>query len=139
MSELAYDLTSRFRRLVELRDKRDQDQAAAKRSEKEYREYEAELIEELEESPVKGTIKIDLGDEFGVVSFQSKETYYGRVIDKHKAQEYFEQRALVDEFTEPKFVMARVNELVRQSIENGDTIPDGIDYYPKRYISITRK
>lgn len=139
MSDLAHELTSRFRRLVELRDTRDQDKKAAERSEKEYREAEAELFEELEDSPIKGTIKIDLGDDIGVVTFQPKETYYGRIIDQHSALDYFEERALSDEFTAPKIVMARVNELVRQCIENGDKIPDGIDYYPKRYISISRK
>lgn len=139
MSDLAYDLTSRFRRLVELREERDRDKKAAERSEKEYREYEADLFEELEDSPIKGTMKIDLGDDMGVISFQPKETYYGRVIDQNAALDYFEQRALTDEFTSPKIVMARINELVRGCIENGDPIPEGIDYYPKRYISITRK
>jgi hypothetical protein len=139
VSTLAADLVSRFRRLVELREKRDQDKKAAERSEKAYREAEAEIWEELEESPVKGTVRIDLGDDLGVVTFQPKETYYGRVINQNDALDYFEERALMDEFTTPKIVMARVNEQVRQCIEQGDPIPPGLDYYAKRYISISKK
>lgn len=132
-------LTSKFRRLVELRTQRDEDKAVATRSEKEYRSYEAELWEELADSPIQGTIKLDIGGEFGVVTFQPKETYYGRIIDKDAALEYFENRAMVDEFTKPKIEAARVNELVKHHLEDHKPMPPGIDFYAKRFISISHK
>ena len=74
----------------------------------------------------------------GVVSFYPKETYYGRVIDKDKALDYFEQRAMMDEVTEPKIVMARVNEIVRDALEQNESLPEGLDFYPRRFITITK-
>lgn len=131
-------LASKFRRLVELRDKRDIAKGALERYEKEYRSYEADLWDELEASPLQGTIKIDLGDE-GVVTFQRRETIYGRVLDADKALEYFERRALTDEFTQPKLVSRRVNELVREKVESGEPVPPGLDFYAQRFISISKK
>lgn len=133
------DLASKLRRLVEVRERRDETKAAADIAEKEYRELEGELWDELDESPIKGAIKIDLGEPYGVITFQPRETYYGRVLDADAALEHFERTAQVEEFTQPKIVMSRVNELVRESLEQGKAIPDGLDFYAKRYVSISRQ
>lgn len=131
--------TAKMRRLMEAREKRDTTKVAAESAEKEYRELESELWDEIAESPIEGSIKVDLGEPYGKVTFGVRETYYGRVLDKDLALEYFEQSARVDEFTEPKIVPARVNELVRERIENNDgKMPPGIDWYPRRYIAISR-
>jgi hypothetical protein len=136
--DAAQQLASKFRRLVELRDKRDITKASLEVVEKEYRDYEADLWDQLEASPIQGTIKIDLGDE-GVVTFQRRETVYGRILDTERALEYFEQRALTDEYTEPKLVKRRVNELVRDCVEAGKPVPAGLDFYAQRFISISKK
>lgn len=133
------DLETKFRRLVELREQRDIAKSTAEATEREYREYESELWDELEDSPMKGTIKIDLGEPYGVVSFQYKETYYGRVLDKDAALDYLDNNALTDEFTSPKLEMRRVNELVRECIEEQRPLPKGFDFYPKRFISISKR
>lgn len=138
MSEAADALASKFRRLMEAREERDITEKAAKNAEKFYREVEAELYDELEDSPIKGSIKIDLGEPYGTVTFQPKETYYGRVLDTDQALDYLDARALADEFTKPKIVMARIHELVREKLEQRQPLPDGLDFYAKRYISISR-
>lgn len=136
---LGVEVATKLRRLMELRERRDLDKATAERSEKEYRASEAEVWEALEDSPLKPPYKVDLGDEFGVVRFHPRETIYGRVIDKDAAIEHFEERAMVDELTEPKIVMARVNELVREAYEQGDDMPPGVDFVPRRFVTITRE
>lgn len=139
MTALGEELAKKFRRLMELRERRDADKLAAERSEREYREAEAETWEAYDESPLEGAVKIDLGGDYGVVTFQPKETYYGRIIDRDKALEHFENRAMIDEVTEPKPVMARIHEIVRDAIDQGQQPPPGLDFYAKRYIAITRK
>lgn len=128
---------AKVRRLMEARVKRDEDKAAAERSEREYREIEAETWESLEDTPLKPPYKVDLGPPYGVVSFHPRETIYGRVIDNEAALDYLESAALVDDFTKPKLVMARVNELVRERYEEGESMPPGLDFYPKRFVAIT--
>lgn len=138
MSELAR-LESKFRRLAELRDQRDIDAAAAKRSEGAYRSYEAELFEEIEDSALKGTVEFNFGGDLGTVRFQTRSTIYGKVEDKNAAYEAFENEALIDEMTAPKFEARRLNEYVRDRLESGLPLPEGVGYYVKRYFTISRK
>lgn len=138
MSDLAA-LESKFRRLAELREQRDIDKETAKRSEEDYREYEAELLETLEESALRGSVEFDFGGDLGKMRFQPRETLYGRIIDHEAALIAFEREAIVDEMTRPKVEARRLNEYVRGRIEAGQELPDGIDYYPRRFITISRK
>lgn len=132
-------IASEFRRLVELREKRDEDKAAADASEEEYREYEADLFERMLNSPVKGTRRIDLGEPFGVVVFTPRETKYGRILDLDKALDYFDSRAMSDEMTKPGISKRKLNELVRELLEQGKPLPDGVDWYANRGITISKK
>ena len=129
---------AKLRRFMELRDKRDQDKKAAAASEKEYRDAETDVYEALEENPIAGTIKVDLGAPWGIVSFLPRTTYFGRVVDQDQALTYYEQRAM-EEVTAPKFVMKRINDEVRDRLEQGKSMPPGIDYYAKRGVTITRQ
>lgn len=132
-------VASQFRRLIELRETRDSDKAAAEASENEYREYEAELWDSIAEGPIRGTLKLDLGEPYGIVRFTPRETYYGRVTDLDKALDYFESRAMTDEMTKPKIEKRKLNEMVREFIESQEgKMPDGIDFYANRGFTITR-
>lgn len=136
---IGQDGIDKLRRLMEARQRRDESKQQAEKDEREYREIEADVYEALEQNPIKGTLKVDLGDPWGTVSFGPRETYFGRIIDKEKALEHFEQRAMVEEISEPKFVMKRINEIVRDCREQGINPPAGIDYYARRGVTITRQ
>lgn len=134
----------KLRRLLELRERRDQAKVALEEAERNFRDAEADVYEAMApdengEGGIKGTIKVPLGPPWGDVSFRTRETYYGRIIDDEAALEYFERRAMTDEVSAPKFVKARINEIVRDCIEQGAEMPPGIDYYPQRGITITRQ
>lgn len=132
-------VASKFRRLVELREDRDERKSAFERAEEEYRSYESELFAELEESPVKGSRRIDLGEPHGLVVFTPRETKFGRVVDLDKAIAHFEQRAMVEEMTRPKIEKRKLNEMVRELLEQGKPMPEGIDWYANRGITISKK
>jgi hypothetical protein len=139
---LSDDKISQLRRLMELRDERDHLQEAAKKAENEYREAEMELFEELNEGPVSRLSNIDLGEPWGKVSFRPRETYYGKIIPgmEDEALEHFEQRAMIDTITAPKFVSKRLNEIVRKVVEDGEgEMPPGVDFYARRGVTITRQ
>jgi hypothetical protein len=137
---ISEEAKSKLRRLLELRDKRDNLKTALEKSETDYREAEADVYEAMEESGVKSSIKVDLGAPWGEVGFRPRETYYGRIIDDEKAIKYYEERALIDEVSSPKFVMRRINEEVRDRIEAGNmNMPPGVDYYVRRGVTITRE
>lgn len=128
-----------FRRLMEARVKRDNSKAAAKKAEEEYREVEAEVWEGLEEAMGHKTLPVDLGEPFGLVKFAANETIYAKVIDQDKALEHYENRAMIEQVSAPKFVMARLSEEVRECYDQGKPMPPGLDFSPKRYITITQQ
>jgi hypothetical protein len=132
-------VASKFRRLVELREKRDQTKTAADNAEKQYRVYETELFDELEEGPGEGTRRFDLGAPHGVVAFTPRETRFGRLLDADKAIEYFEETDLVEEMTKPGIEKRKLNEWVRELLEQGKPMPPGVDFYVNRGITISKK
>jgi hypothetical protein len=132
-------IASKFRRLVELRTERDETKATADRAEEEYREYESELFDEMEASPVKGARRIDLGEPFGLVVFTPRETKFGRILNLDDALDYFETRAMSDEMTKPGISKRKLNELVRELLEQGKPMPAGVDWYANRGITISKK
>lgn len=136
---LGEDFKKIGRRFVAKREERDADAAKAKQSEEDYRELEAEVWMALEESPLEGDIKIDLGEPYGVVTFGPRETYYARVLNKEDVLEHFEQRAMIDDVMTPSLSKARLNEVVRDCIDAGKEPPPGLDFYAKRGVNITRK
>ncbi len=136
---LGEDIAAKGRRLFELREKRDADKKKAEVSEAEFREAEQDFFMQWENSPLQGAMKIDLGGSIGEVSFSPRETYFGRILDSDKAQTYFEQRAMVDEMFQPKIAKKRLNEFVRECLDNGTPLPDGVDFYAQRGITITRQ
>lgn len=129
----------RFLRLVELREERDVDKAKAKRSENEYRHYEAELFEELKDSGFKGAIGFDFGPEIGTVKFQLRTTTYGKLIDKTAALKALKEEGLDDLIYQEAVRERRLNELVRDRLEAKSPLPEGVDFYDRNGISISRK
>lgn len=138
---LAPEKIAKLRRLMELREARDSLEKQAKEAKEAYTEAELELFEELDAGPVKRLNNVDLGEPWGKVSFGARETYYGRIIPgmEEEALEHYEQRAMIDQVTAPKFVMKRINEEVRHRREQNQPMPPGIDFYARRGVTITRQ
>jgi hypothetical protein len=138
------EVIAKGRRFIELRETRDTAKEAFDKAKQEYADAEAEFWEELAPSDPNdpdyklSAHKIPLGQPWGTVTFQPRETIYGKIIDDEAAFEYYEGRAMADDVTAPKFVMARINEEVREREEAGQPMPPGVDYYKTRYVSVTR-
>lgn len=135
----AEELASRVRRLVELRTTKEETNLTAKKAAKDFDEYQAAFFEEYERSPLKGSIRIDIGGDHGTVQIVPRKTKYGRVLDYDKAMKYFKERNKLDEFTRDDFRMGRLHEMVREYIEQKKPLPEGIDFYTKEYFTITFK
>lgn len=135
---LGEDLVAKLRRLYELRETRDIDAKTAENSEKQYRAFEQEVFEELANSPLVGAQKVDLGGDIGVITFTPTETTFGRILDKDRAVESFKEMARDDEFAEVKISKARLNEYVRECLDNNTSLPEGVDFYTNRRVGISK-
>ena len=138
------EFIAKCRRFIELRERKDELEQAAKDAKDAYHAMEAEVWEELapddpNDPDYKLTAhKVPLGQPWGTITFQPRETAYGRIIDDEAALRYYEGRAMSDDVTAPKFVMARINEEVRERLDAGEAMPPGVDHYKRRFVSVTR-
>lgn len=131
---------ARFLRLLELREAHDIADVQEKKTNAAYREYEAELYEALKDAGIEGTQKFDFGLGVGTASFRArKPTFYGQVIDKDVAISALKREGLSDAIMQDVIRKGRLNELVRDRLESGGELPEGVGYYDQKGISISRK
>jgi uncharacterized membrane-anchored protein YhcB (DUF1043 family) len=135
----AEELASRFRRLAELRTARDRAKIAADKAKNAFDRYQAELLDEYNRSPLKGSVTIDIGGDFGTVQSTPVKTHYARILDRDAAEKYFRERRQTDEYVKEDFRMGRLHELIREHIEQKKPLPPGIDFYTKEYFRLTFK
>jgi hypothetical protein len=131
------DVKGRLRRLLELREKSEQAKVAADAAKADYKAMERDVWEDIENSDLKGAIKIDLGEPYGTVTFQKRETFFARIIDAEAAEDYYRAQDSLETVSEIKFSKARLNEVVREAIDTGTPLPPGLDWTPTRYVSVT--
>lgn len=132
------EMKSLARQLVELRTRRDETDKAAKAAKKEFEDFQRELLERVNASPVKGSRLVEIAD--GVtVRLTPKSTKFGRILDRTQAVAYLEEHKLDKEVIKDDFRMARVHDLVRRHLEQKKPLPPGFDFYTREYFQITYK
>ena len=129
----------RFRAFVLLREERDIKARAAEKAEADYREAEAELYQALTDAGIRGRQTFDFGGDIGTVSFQTRSTKFGRIIDKDLAIKSLREEGLDDAVYETAIRKKRLNELVRDRLESHDDLPEGVDFYESKGITVSRK
>lgn len=137
MSDLT-EFKARFQRLLELREQRDIDKAASKRSENAYREYESELYEEIKDSGITGRISFDFGGDLGTAKFQLRATRFGKIENKKDAIAALKAEGLDELIFEEAVRERRLNELVRDRLDSKSDLPEGVGFYERKGISISR-
>lgn len=136
---LQTEAVEQLRRHMEARRERDEAKKAFDEAEKAYRASEDALYSSLAENPIQGSVKVDLGDPWGVVTFAPRETYFARIIDAEAAQEHYQKHGSLEQVASQKFVMKRINEEVRDCLEQNTELPPGVDYYARHGVTITRQ
>jgi hypothetical protein len=130
---------SKFRRLLEARDKHAAADAAAKAAKAELDDIELEVFDMCEEQGIHGTLPVPLGPPYGTVKFKTRATHFAKIINPDDLLEYFENRGMVEEVSAPNFVKKRLHEIVREAADNpAMTLPPGLTYYTNRGMTITR-
>jgi hypothetical protein len=113
--------------------------AEKKRLEEQRNAAQDAFWEALEDQGMKSTT-LDLGPGFGEIQFQRRETIKGIVKDPSAAAAAIREEGLADELLGEQKVRQKVlSEYVRDWIASGQSLPEGIDFTPTRYVSITRK
>lgn len=141
-------MDTKARRLVDLRGARDVAAQLATKAEKAYRAFEADFWAELEDEHGGVTsLDLDLGTGYGKVKLTRRETVYADIVDPEalaqSARDTGRDQELIkqaDEATRKSdFRNAPLNELVRETLEHGGELLDGLSFRHDRGITITRK
>lgn len=76
----------------------------------------------------------------GIGTFILGETLYCTIDRQHfdKAKEFFEERGLWGQMTKEDIKKSRLNEFVKGLMESGQTVPEWIERYVKKYLSIRK-
>lgn len=122
MSTLSEDA----RKLGSIRKRYERAAADAKVYKEEMDKAEMALFERMEHEDV-GSIKV------GTSNFVRAATTYGQVQDRSAFVAWAEENA--PELIESKERKALVNEIVRECLEDGRPLPEGLGFYVKQYVS----
>jgi hypothetical protein len=134
-------IDSRARRLVDLKDEKNRLEKDAERAARAYSEEEQAFWMELSDElgDIK-TVTLDLGEGYGTVQLQRRETITARIVDKEAAVESLEAAGLGQGMLGvPEIRKRALNEEVRDRLQRGEALPDGVDFNARRYITVTRK
>lgn len=131
-------IDSLVRELVEKREARDRAKNEHEGAKKAYAAVEESIWEYLDEhSQTTATFEIE---GIGKVQIQKRETIRGTIKDPAKAAESIKALGLDDALLGgPSIHQKALSEHVRDWLASGQKIPEGLDYNPTRYVSISRK
>ena len=108
---------------------RDNAKITADQAEAEYRDSEAMLIAAMEDAGLK-SVKTDNG------TYTVQRTVYGKVEDAEAFIGWAATQGLEQQLTRVEVYKARVNEIVREALENGSDLPPGISFSETRFVSV---
>lgn len=124
------ELAEKLKHLKHLKQSFKDAELLAKESKRRLDEYQAQLFNEMRDHGLE-TIKHD------GVSYVSKTTVFAHVQDDEAFQSWCQENQVDDVYLSLKEEKGRLNELVREAIDNGMELPPGVVWYPREYISIT--
>lgn len=123
------------RRVLEAREDYETKRKAKVKAEKRKHAVEADLHEELERQNMPGSkVEID-GERVGVARVS---TIRGRIIDRDVAVKALTDEGKADGYTFTDLRKGAINDLVRECLESGEPIPEGLDFNETKFVRITR-
>lgn len=124
-------LEEQIAHVAELRAAHEDAAERAKQAKANYEKAQLELWERMDGTGVKS---INIRG----TSYAAKSTIYGTVQDKEAVRRWAVDEGNAPELFEMKPRKGLVNERVRQMIDNGEELPEGLGFYTDHYVSQTK-
>lgn len=126
------ELSEMLEHLRELKRRYQRSSQVTKKREAAYKEYDREVHSYLTRNNLDATAT-------GGHTFAPRSTVSGNVYDLALFEEWLEQQGLLDDYVKSEPQKARLNELVRERLDNQAELPPGVNAYVKEYVSITER
>lgn len=134
---MAKVLKSEARKLLKLRDTAKKADTEAKRA-KDARNAQERVVSDLLEDQDVKTTTIDLGEPYGEWKVGRRKKIFSRVFDLDKLLEALRAEGREEEAIKHDVRKAPLNELVRERLETGEPLPDGLDFSETPYIQMSK-
>lgn len=126
------------RRVIDARADYDKKYKAKVKAEKEKKRVEAELNEAMKKAKLDG-VTMPLGEGYGSVQFNREQKVNSSVFDEAAAIAYFESKGMGKGYVQAGVRKAPLNQLVRESLENGQELPPGVEPRVTKYVKVTKR
>lgn len=125
------------RRVLEARREYEDKRKAKTKAEEKKDDAERALHDELVKQKMPSAT-LDLGP-LGRWTFGRRSTIRSRIIDRETAIKSLAGEGKSDGYVVTELRKAPLNELVRERLETGEALPDGIDFSETKYVQATKK
>lgn len=108
------------------------------KQEKLMKSAEADMNDAMAKAKLPGCT-LELGPSYGNVQFNREQKVNSSVFDEEAAIKYFEEKGMLVGYVQGKVRKAPVNQLVRESLENGQELPPGIEPRVTKFVKVTKR
>jgi hypothetical protein len=126
------------RAVIDRRGEYDEAYKKKAKTEKSKKAAEADLNEAMAKAKLPGAT-FDLGPGYGRVQFNREQKVNSSVFDKDLAIAYFEEKGLATGYVEGAVRKAPLNQLVRETLEQGGELPPGVEPRITKYVKVTKR
>lgn len=108
------------------------------KQEKSMKAAEADMNDAMAKAKLPGAT-LDLGASYGTVQFNREQKVNSSVFDEDAAIAYFEEKGMAMGYVQGKVRKAPLNQLVRESLENGQELPPGVEPRVTKFVKVTKR
>lgn len=126
------------RRVIDKRAAYDKAYKARAKAEKEKKSAEADMNDAMAKAKLPGAT-LELGPGYGNVQFNREQKVNSSVFDEEAAIAFFETKGMTAGYVQGKVRKAPLNQLVRESLENGQELPPGVEPRVTKYVKVTKR
>lgn len=126
------------RRVIDKRAIYDRAYKARVKAEREKKAAEADMNEAMAKAKLPGAT-LELGPGYGNVQFNREQKVNSSVFDEAAAVAFFEEQGMAQGYVQGKVRKKPLNQLVRETLENGGELPPGIEPRVTKYVKVTKR
>jgi hypothetical protein len=126
------------RRVIDARADYDKKYKAKNKADEKKKRAEAEMNDAMAKAKLPGAT-LALGEGYGNVQFNREQKVNSSVFDEAAAVKFFEDQGLAAGYVDEKVRKKPLNQLVRESLENGQELPPGVEPRITKFVKVTRR
>jgi hypothetical protein len=126
------------RRVIDARAEYEKARKEKDKREKTKKSAEADMNDAMAKAKLPGAT-LALGEGYGNVQFNREQKINSSVFDEAAAVKFFEDEGLAAGYVDEKVRKKPLNQLVRESLENGQELPPGVEPRVTKFVKVTRR